>query len=131
MTRFKLTIAYDGTNYSGWQVQPGLRTVQQTLEEAIAATVGAKVKLHGSGRTDRGVHARGQVAHFDAETRMSENAMMPALNSRLPPDIRILDAAIVPDDFHARRSATAKEYRYVVWNGPVMLPQERLIYYIF
>ena len=124
--RFKLTIAYDGTNYAGWQVQPGHATVQQALEEAVRATVGTEVKLHGSGRTDRGVHARGQVAHFDAEPRMSAKSMMLALNSRLPTDIRILAAAIVANDFHARRSAKAKEYRYVVWNGPVMPPQERL-----
>ena len=126
MPRFKLTIAYDGTNYAGWQVQPGHATVQQAVEEAIAATVGAVVKLHGSGRTDRGVHARGQVAHFDAETRISAKSMLNALNSRLPEDIRVLSADIVADDFHARRSAVAKEYRYVVWNGPVMPPQERL-----
>ncbi len=124
--RFKLTIAYDGTGYAGWQVQPGHATVQQAVEEAIATTVGAEVKLHGSGRTDRGVHSRGQVAHFDAETRMSAKSMLLALNSRLPADIRILAAETVPADFHARRSATAKEYRYVVWNGPVMPPWERL-----
>ncbi len=126
MPRFKLTIAYDGTNYAGWQVQPGHATVQQVIEEAIAATVGTMVKLHGSGRTDRGVHARGQVAHFDAETRIPAKSMLNALNARLPEDIRILAAETVPADFHARRSAIAKEYRYVVWNGPVMPPRERL-----
>ena len=126
MPRFKLTIAYDGTAYAGWQVQPGRATVQQAVEEAIAATVGAAAKLHGSGRTDRGVHARGQVAHFDAETRMSAKSMMLALNSRLAADIRVLAASIAAPDFHARRSAIAKEYRYAVWNGPVMPPQERL-----
>lgn len=124
--RFKLTISYDGTNYAGWQVQPGLPTVQQTIEDAIAVTSGTQVKIHGSGRTDRGVHAKGQVAHFDLDTRMSAKSMMFALNSRIPPDIRINSVEIVPPDFHARRSATAKEYRYVVWNGPVLPPQERL-----
>lgn len=130
MTRFKITVAYDGTAYAGWQVQPGLQTVQQTLEEAIRATCGHEVKLHGSGRTDSGVHARGQVAHFDADTRMGAKSMMLALNSRIPPDIRVVAADIVPDDFHARRSAIAKEYRYVVWNGPVMPPSERLYAYL-
>ena len=130
MTRFKITVAYDGTNYAGWQVQPGLPTVQQAIEEAIRATCGHEVKLHGSGRTDRGVHARGQVAHFDAETRMGSKSMLLALNSRLPPDIRVVAAAIAPDTFHARRSAVAKEYRYVVWNGPVMPPSERLYAYL-
>lgn len=124
--RFRITIAYDGTAYAGWQVQPGLPTVQQTIEEAIKVTSGKEVKIHGSGRTDRGVHARGQVAHFDLDTRMTPRSMLFALNSRIPQDIRILSADIVPDDFHARRSATAKEYRYTVWNGQVMPPQERL-----
>jgi tRNA pseudouridine38-40 synthase len=130
LTRFRITVAYDGTNYAGWQVQPGLPTVQQALEEAIKATCGHEVKLHGSGRTDRGVHARGQVAHFDAETRMGAKSMLLALNSRIPPDIRVVAADTVPDDFHARRSAVAKEYRYVVWNGPVMPPEERLYAYL-
>lgn len=124
--RFKLTISYDGTNYAGWQVQPGLPTVQQTIEDAIAVTSGVQVKIHGSGRTDRGVHAKGQVAHFDLDTRMTAKSMMFALNSRIPPDIRINSVEIVPSDFHARRSAKAKEYRYVIWNGPVLPPQERL-----
>lgn len=124
--RFKLEISYDGTNFAGWQVQPGLATVQQTIETAIEKTIGAKVKLHGSGRTDRGVHARGQVAHFDAETRMTAGAMLRALNARLPPDIRVGKACVVGADFHARRDAIAKEYRYCVWNGPVMPPHERL-----
>ena len=124
--RFCLTIAYDGTNYAGWQVQPGHATVQAAIEAAIEATAGTKVKLHGSGRTDRGVHARGQVAHFDLDTRMTPRAMLFALNARLPADIRVLSAKRVPDDFHARRSARAKEYRYVIFNGPVLMPCDRL-----
>ena len=124
--RFRITVAYDGTAYAGWQIQPGFPTVQQTLEKALATITGQEVKVHGSGRTDRGVHARGQVAHFDAVTRMSERSMLMALNSRLPEDIRILACAFAPPDFHARRSAIAKEYRYTVWNGPVLPPQELL-----
>ena len=124
--RFRLTIAYDGTNYAGWQIQPGKETVQGAIEAAIEATSGIKVKLHGSGRTDRGVHARGQVAHFDLETRMTPRSMLFALNSRLPPDIRILDVKKAPDAFHARRPAHSKEYRYVVFNGAILPPCDRL-----
>lgn len=124
--RFKLTIAYDGTNYAGWQVQPGHITVQEMIEGAIEATSGTKVKLHGSGRTDRGVHARGQVAHFDLDTRMTPRSMLFALNSRLPPDIRILSASRAAPDFHARRTAHSKEYRYKIFNGQILMPQDRL-----
>lgn len=124
--RVAITIAYDGTNYAGWQVQPGKATVQAAIEAAIEATAGACVKLHGSGRTDRGVHARGQVAHFDIDTRMTPRSILFALNSRLPRDIRILSAKSVPETFHARRSALGKEYRYTVFNGPVLMPCDRL-----
>ncbi len=124
--RFKLTIAYDGTNYSGWQVQPGKTTIQGEIEAAIEATTSQNVKLHGSGRTDRGVHAAGQVAHFDIETRMTPRSMLFALNSRLPPDIRILSATRAKNDFHARRTAHSKEYRYVIFNGGILPPCERL-----
>lgn len=123
---FKLTIAYDGTNYSGWQVQPGKTTIQGEIEAAIEATTSQKVKLHGSGRTDRGVHAAGQVAHFDIETRMTPRSMLFALNSRLPTDIRILSATRAKNDFHARRTAHSKEYRYVIFNGEILPPCERL-----
>lgn len=125
--RFKLTIAYDGTAYCGWQVQPKRTSVQQVVEAGLAAVTGqAAVKAHGSGRTDQGVHARGQVAHVDLDCRMPPDALMRALNSRLPPDIRILKAARVRSDFHARKSAAAKEYRYFVWNAAQALPDKRL-----
>ncbi|MGI6495494.1 MAG: tRNA pseudouridine(38-40) synthase TruA [Kiritimatiellia bacterium] len=124
--RFKLTIAYDGTGYAGWQVQPGEATVQDEIEKALLAIVGHPCKVHGSGRTDAGVHARGQVAHVDLHTRMDAKAVQRALNARLPQDIRILSAARAKADFHARRSARAKEYRYTVWAAPVMPPHLRL-----
>jgi tRNA pseudouridine38-40 synthase len=124
--RFKLTIAYDGTAYSGWQIQPNVPSVQQTLETALEGIVGHKVKVHGSGRTDQGVHARGQVAHVDLKTRMGPDSLCRALNSHIPYDIRILKAARVTPDFHARRSAKGKEYRYLVWNDPICLPDRRL-----
>jgi len=127
MIRFKLTIAYDGTAYYGWQIQPRFPSVQQAIEtELIGITKQESVKVSGSGRTDQGVHARGQVAHVDLACRMKPTAVMNALNSRLPPDIRILKVAKAKPDFHARRSATSKEYRYFVWNDSIMLPDQRL-----
>lgn len=124
--RFKLTVAYDGTAYAGWQVQPHHVSVQQTIEEALQTIVGHAVKIHGSGRTDQGVHARGQVAHVDLSCLLSAQAVCRALNGRLPPDIRILKASLVRPDFHARRSAEGKEYRYFVWNDATVLPDKRL-----
>lgn len=124
--RFKLTLAYDGTAYAGWQVQPAHPSVQQTIERVLEEIVGHPVKVHGSGRTDQGVHARGQVAHVDLACRMSAQAVGRALNARLPHDIRILKAGLARPDFHARRSAVGKEYRYVVWNDTQVLPDKRL-----
>jgi tRNA pseudouridine38-40 synthase len=124
--RFKLTVAYDGTAYAGWQVQPHHLSVQQVIEEALQGIVGHAVKVHGSGRTDQGVHARGQVAHVDLTSRLSAESVCRALNGRLPKDIRILKASRVKSDFHARRSAEGKEYRYFVWNDAMVLPDKRL-----
>jgi tRNA pseudouridine38-40 synthase len=127
--RFRLTIAYDGTAYAGWQVQPGDPTVQETIETVLRGLVGAgqEVKLHGSGRTDQGVHAHGQVAHVDLQTRMDAPALLRALNSRLPPDIRVLRARNAAADFPcAPPCAKSKEYRYFVWNGPILPPERRL-----
>ena len=124
--RFRLTIAYDGTAYAGWQVQSGDPTVQETIETVLQGLVGEAVKLHGSGRTDQGVHARGQVAHVDLRTRMDAPALLRALNARLPRDIRVLRVRKAAADFHARRNARSKEYRYFVWNGPILPPERRL-----
>lgn len=121
-----MTLAYDGTAYAGWQVQAGPRAVQQVIEECLATLVGHPCKVHGSGRTDQGVHAHGQVAHVDLQTRMDAGAVQRALNAHLPDDIRILAAARTAADFHARRDAIAKEYRYIVWNAAVMPPTRRL-----
>ncbi|MBN2429965.1 MAG: tRNA pseudouridine(38-40) synthase TruA [Acidobacteria bacterium] len=114
----RLDIAYNGVNYHGWQVQPRLATVQGRLEEILAALYGRPVALHGSGRTDAGVHAYGQVASFFAAPLIPATQLPRVLNDRLPLDIRIRAAAVVPDDFHARRSATSKIYRYHLWLGP-------------
>lgn len=124
--RFRLTIAYDGTAYSGWQVQARHPTIQETVERTLADLVGAEVKVHGSGRTDQGVHARGQVAHVDLTTSMDAGAVVRALNSHLPEDIRVLRASLAGPDFHARRSAVSKEYRYFVWNDRILPPVQRL-----
>jgi tRNA pseudouridine38-40 synthase len=123
--RYRLQIAYDGTAYAGWQVQPGHVTVQQRLEEVLARLTGARVRVYGSGRTDQGVHARGQIAHCDPPTPWDRRELRKALNALLPPDIRVVAAARAPASFDARRSARAKEYRYFIWNREVMDPCRR------
>lgn len=122
MGRYKLTIAYDGSDYAGWQVQPGQRTIQGELEIVLRQLTGAPVKVHASGRTDQGVHAVGQVAHCDLATPMRGLDLRKALNAVLPPDIRVLKVARAAADFHARRRAVSKEYRYFIWNGEILPP---------
>jgi tRNA pseudouridine38-40 synthase len=126
MSRFRFTVAYDGTAYAGWQIQPGQATIQQVLEDALHGLTGETVKVHGSGRTDAGVHAAGQVIHVDTALTLPPVAFVRALNVRLPRDIRILGGAGVPDDFHARKSAISKEYRYFIYQGEILLPHLRL-----
>lgn len=125
--RLKLTLAYDGRPYAGWQIQPGRPTVQETVEAAITSIGGGDgTRLHGSGRTDTGVHALGQVAHFDAPegARLSEMDWHRALNAMVPPTIRVMQCEQVADGFHARFDATAKIYRYRLWYGEVLPPLE-------
>lgn len=114
--RIRLDIEYDGTAYSGWQRQKNAPSVQETLEAAVRSATGERVALHGSGRTDAGVHALGQVAHFDTRTRIPPEQVAFALNFYLPDDIRVLRSSEVPDSFHARFGATSKTYRYVYRN---------------
>lgn len=121
-TRYGLTIGYDGTAYAGWQVQPHHRTIQQTIEESLARLTGEAVKVHGSGRTDQGVHAKGQVAHCDLTAVWACDRLRKGLNALLPPDIRVFAVRTVESEFHARRSAVRKEYRYFIWNDEVMDP---------
>ena len=112
MSRIRLVLEYDGTDFHGWQRQPGLRTVQGTLEQAMARLMDRSVACTGAGRTDAGVHARGQVAHIDLVSD-SEAARIPrGLNSLLPDDVAVLDAARVTQDFHARYSAVSRLYSY-------------------
>jgi len=124
--RYRIEVAYDGTAYFGWQVQPRHTTVQACIERAVAQITGETVKVHGSGRTDQGVHARGQVAHFDLHKRMPPDALKKGINALLPADIRILRATRAKPDFHARRTATKKEYRYFIWNTEIREPSHRL-----
>ncbi len=125
--RLAFTVAYDGTDFMGWQGQPGLRTVQGEVEGVIAQICGGRTaRIHGSGRTDAGVHARGQVFHVDPpRADFPPEKWKHALNGLLPPDIRILAAREVPGDFHARFEAVGKQYRYFVYRGEVMPPELR------
>lgn len=114
MNNYVLVIEYDGTNYSGWQVQPNKKTIQSELEKALSKIFNQKIKITGSGRTDAGVHAIGQVASFKAASDIEPQDLKRALNSLLPKDIRIKKAEIRPDSFHARFSAKSKIYRYQI-----------------
>ena len=125
-TRYKITISYDGTDYAGWQVQPRKNTVQAEIERVLLERTGEKIRIHHSGRTDAGVHAKGQVAHFDLEKPIDPSKFQYSLNSLMKPDVRIMKLQKVKDDFHARFSATGKEYRYFIWNGPAVPPELRL-----
>lgn len=118
---FKLIIEYDGTNYHGWQVQPNGVTIQETIETALTRITSQQIRIHSSGRTDAGVHAKGQCAHFACETKLTPDIMQKALNAVLPNDIAIKACENVNADFHARFSAKSKRYRYTIWNDPVPL----------
>lgn len=119
----KLTIAYDGTNYHGWQTQPKKTTIQGEIEKAISIiTKQEEVKLIASGRTDKGVHALGQVANFIADTRIESDKIRLALNANLPKDIRVLKSEDVPMEFHARFDALKKTYMYQIYNATVENP---------
>ena len=113
MPRFKLTIEYAGTRYSGWQIQKNARTVQGEIDKAVRTVTGRRdFELYGSGRTDGGVHALGQVAHLDVSTSLPPDTLRQRINDDLPADINILDARIVPHRFHARHDAVARAYLY-------------------
>lgn len=122
MLRYKITIQYDGTHYFGWQMQSHKRTIQKEIEAALAPLNNNKrVKVTGAGRTDTGVHAFGQVAHFDLDTNLRITQLLKALNARLPHDIRIIDVAQTSDEFHARFSAKRRHYRYQCYLGDNLL----------
>jgi len=118
----KLTLAYDGSEFRGWQIQPGLATVQGILAEVIGRVSGQKVLPQGSGRTDAGVHALAQVATFKTESPIPVENFLKVLNDKLPPAIRVTAAEEVSEDFHARHSAKGKTYRYRIFRGTVCSP---------
>ena len=118
MRRIRTVISYDGSDYVGWQTQPNGISVQETIEKSIFEVTGEHASLQGSGRTDSGVHARAQVAHFDTDARMSADKFAIALNTHLPSDIRIMYSEEADPVFHARFSAKEKQYRYFVQTGP-------------
>jgi tRNA pseudouridine38-40 synthase len=119
---YKLTLQYDGTDFHGWQVQGEGRTVQGELARVLALIEGRAVTVHGSGRTDAGVHAEGQVASVRLTREIGPEKLRAALNGNLAPDVRVIAAERAADDFHARYSARGKTYRYRIFNAPVASP---------
>jgi tRNA pseudouridine38-40 synthase len=122
MQTWKLTLAYDGTDFSGWQIQPGERTVQAELQAALGRVTGESPLPQGSGRTDAGVHALGQVASFELSANIPAENLQHALNRTLPPAIRIVESRTVPREFHARHSTVAKTYEYRVFRELICPP---------
>ncbi len=122
MRTVKLTIAYDGTGFVGWQRQETGQSIQGLIEDALAKIEGNVVTLHGAGRTDAGVHALAQVASARIAAVLDDNTLMRALNANLPPAIRVNSVETAADDFHARFIATGKMYEYRIWNGPAIPP---------
>ncbi len=123
--RIKIVVDYIGTAYHGWQVQPSHDTVQQRLQDALTSLTGEKTSVTGSGRTDAGVHALYQVAHFDTNSKIPVKNFVSGLNHFLPPDIRVLSAREVKNDFHARFSAKNKTYSYLIYESEV----DKAVYY--
>jgi tRNA pseudouridine38-40 synthase len=120
--RIKIITEYDGTLFCGWQVQPNARSVQQEIELAVQKITGETVRVTGSGRTDSGVHAIGQVAHFDTASNIPPQNFYKALNTQLPADVRVLTSCEVDEDFHARYSAKEKTYEYKLYVSDVEKP---------
>ncbi len=122
MANIKLTLTYDGTDFAGWQVQPGLPTIQGTLADVLEKLTQQRPVIQAAGRTDAGVHATGQVANFQTDSNLSAGDFQRALNALLPHSIRVLAAEQVRADFHARRDALAKTYCYSIFRGQVVSP---------
>ena len=122
MRNVSLVVAYEGTNYHGWQCQPGVVTVQETLQGAIQKVLDHEIKLYAGARTDGGVHAMGQVVNFTTEKGLGAHNLVKGLNSLLPRDIRVMSAADVAETFHARYSARSKIYVYCILNQPSNSP---------
>ncbi len=124
--RVMLRVAYDGTKYCGWQIQPNAVTVEGVLKEALAGLFGQEINIIGASRTDAGVHAMGNVAVFDVETRILPEKIAYALNARLPEDVKVVESGVVKDDFHPRHVDCVKTYEYSIWNDKFENPKERL-----
>jgi tRNA pseudouridine38-40 synthase len=125
MRRIKILLSYDGTDFHGWQVQPGLATIQSKIEQVLSEIDGRAVTVAGSGRTDAGVHAFGQVAAFSIENPIPADNLRRAMNRLLPRDIRVLDAEETVPDFHPRFQARRKTYEYRLFRGEICSPFER------
>lgn len=131
MKRIKLVVAYDGTHYHGWQLQPREITIEGVLNQAISALTGEEIQVIGASRTDAGVHALGNVAVFDTESRIPGDKFVYALNQRLPADIVIQDSTEVSADFHPRHQNCRKTYEYTILNRRVPLPEYRNTAYFY
>ncbi len=124
--RILLTVAYDGTAYHGWQVQPNATTIAGVLNETLSDLCGEPIEVQGGSRTDAGVHALGNVTVFDTDAPIPAEKFAYAINARLPEDIRVQASRAVPADFHPRHCASRKRYVYKIYTAPVSLPTERL-----
>ncbi len=126
----KLTLAYDGTDFAGWQRQKNGRSIQGVLEQTFRRLLGQKIPVVGSGRTDAGVHAQGQVAHAVVQTRLTNRTIFKALNALLPEDVAVRSVSTAWPGFHARFGAQRKLYRYEIWNSPIrpVLDRHRLVH---
>lgn len=133
MARIKLVVAYDGTNYHGWQYQPNAVTVEGEINKALSELLKTDIKVVGASRTDAGVHAKGNVAVFDTDSKIPGEKFSYALNARLPEDIKVISSCEVPDEFHPRYDCHDKTYEYRITRSEFMLPTKRLysthIYY--
>jgi tRNA pseudouridine38-40 synthase len=129
MRRIRLTVAYDGTNYCGWQIQPNGITIEEVLNKAICKLTGEEIQVIGASRTDSGVHARGNIAVFDTESRIPAERFSYALNQRLPKDIVVVKSDEVDLNWHPRYQDTLKTYEYHIINTKVPIPTERLYNY--
>ncbi|WP_035799106.1 tRNA pseudouridine(38-40) synthase TruA [Butyrivibrio sp. NC3005] len=129
MRRIMLTVAYDGTNYNGFAYQVGIKSVEGILNNAIYGLTGEKVAVIGASRTDAGVHAYGNIAVFDTESKIPDTKFTPALNRLLPDDIKIMNSREVNVAFHPRHCSSKKTYEYRIWNGDIIPPTNRFYYY--
>lgn len=131
MKRVKIVVAYDGTNYCGWQVQPNGITVEEVLNRSLSNLLGEKIEVMGASRTDSGVHSLGNVAVFDTNTRMPADKIAFALNQRLPEDIVVQGSCEVPSDWHPRYQESTKTYEYRILNRTFRMPTRRLDTYFY